>query len=47
MHGWRGRSIHRDAEGYDVSIETKCAPLVDADGKERGWVMVDREAADD
>jgi PAS domain S-box-containing protein len=46
MRGWRGRSVHRDADGYDVSIETKCVPLVDADGKDRGWVMVDREVAD-
>jgi len=47
VHGWRGRSIHRDADGYEVSIETKCVPLTDADGKDRGWVMVDREVADD
>jgi len=47
VHGWRGRSIHRDADGYEVSIETKCVPLTDADGKERGWVMVNREVADD
>jgi hypothetical protein len=38
--------VHRDADGYDVSIETKCVPLVDADGNDRGWVMVDREVAD-
>jgi PAS domain S-box-containing protein len=47
MHGWRGRSVHRDTDGYEISIETTCMPLVDADGHERGWVMVDREAADD
>ena len=47
VHGWRGRSVHRDADGYEVSIETKCVPLTDVDGKARGWVMVDREVADD
>ena len=47
MGGWRGRSVHRDADGFEVTIETKCMPLADADGKERGWVMVDREVADD
>ena len=46
MRGWRGRSEHRDADGYEVSTETKCMPLVDADGNDRGWVMVDREVAD-
>jgi len=47
MDGWRGRSVHRDADGYEIAIETKCVPLADADGKERGWVMVDREVVDD
>ncbi len=47
MGGWRGRSVHRDADGFEVTIESKCVPLADADGKERGWVMVDREVADD
>ncbi len=46
MRGWRGTSVYRDADGYEISIETTCVPLVDADGNDRGWVMVDREVAD-
>ncbi|MEP6758956.1 MAG: PAS domain S-box protein [Actinomycetota bacterium] len=46
LHGWRGRSIHVDKDGFELTIETKCVPLPDADGHERGWVMVDREVAD-
>ena len=46
MHGWRGTSIHVDKDGYEITIETKCVPLLDAENNERGWVMVDREVAD-
>src|SRR4029077_7934160 len=46
MRGWSGTSVYRDADGYEISIETTCVPLVAADGNERGWVMVDREVAD-
>jgi PAS domain S-box-containing protein len=46
MHGWRGQVIHTDKDGYVITIETKCVPLLDADGNARGWVMVDREVAD-
>jgi PAS domain S-box-containing protein len=46
MRGWRGTSVYRDADGYAISIETTCVPLIDADGNDRGWVMVDREVAD-
>ena len=46
MGGWRGTSVDRDADGFEIAIETTCVPLLDAEGNERGWVMVDREIAD-
>jgi PAS domain S-box-containing protein len=46
LHGWRGQVLHTDQDGYAVTIETKCVPLLDPDGSARGWVMVDREVAD-
>jgi PAS domain S-box-containing protein len=46
LHGWRGQSIYVDKDGFEITIETKCVPLLDADGRGRGWVMVDREVAD-
>jgi PAS domain S-box-containing protein len=46
LHGWRGQSVHVDTDGFEITIETKCVPLLDADGQGRGWVMVDREVAD-
>jgi PAS domain S-box-containing protein len=44
--GWRGSTVHRDKDGYEIAIETKGLPLLDANGNVRGFVMVNREAAE-
>jgi PAS domain S-box-containing protein len=46
MHGWRGRGELQDKDGYVLTVEMKCVPLLDADGNDRGWVRVDREVAE-
>jgi len=46
MHGWRGRDAVTDKDGYGLTVEMKCVPLLDADGNDRGWVRVDREVAE-
>jgi PAS domain S-box-containing protein len=46
LHGWRGRGVLHDKDGYALTVEMKCVPLVDADGNARGWVRVDREIAE-
>ena len=46
MHGWRGRGELHDKDGYGLTVEMKCVPLLDADGNGRGWVRVDREVAE-
>jgi hypothetical protein len=46
MHGWRGRGELLDKDGYGLTVEMKCVPLLDADGNGRGWVRVDREVAE-
>lgn len=44
--GWRGSTVHRDKDGYEIAIETKGLPLLDTDGRVKGYVMVNREAAE-
>ena len=46
MHGWRGVGELQDKDGYALTVEMKCVPLLDADGDARGWVRVDREVAE-
>jgi PAS domain S-box-containing protein len=46
MHGWRGVGELQDKDGYALTVEMKCVPLLDADGNARGWVRVDREVAE-
>jgi len=44
--GWRGRTMHRDRDGYEIPIETKGMPLLDPAGNVIGYVMVSREVAE-
>ena len=46
LGGWRGEMVHRDKDDFEITVETKGVPLLDADGDQRGWVMVNREVAD-
>jgi len=46
MRGWRGNTVHRDRDGYEISIETKGLPLTDTGGDLTGYVMVNREVAE-
>jgi len=46
LRGWRGTTVQQDKDGYDISIETKGLPLLDAEGTVKGYVMVNREVAE-
>ena len=46
MQGWRSRVTQHDRDGYEIRIETKGIPLLDASGRTTGHVMVNREVAE-
>jgi len=46
MLAWRGRAIQHDKNGSEVLVETKGLPLRDAQGQVSGYVMVNREVAE-